>query len=62
VFLPTDDTERKLRRALEEFGSDLEVETESLELLVILTVRPGWLPRDRAPSYGWRGSAARATS
>jgi hypothetical protein len=49
VFLPTDDTERTLRRALEEFGSDLEVETESLELLVILTVRPGWLPRDRSP-------------
>jgi hypothetical protein len=47
VFLPPDDTERVVLGTLAQLGSDLAVETEALQLLMIVTARPKWVPANR---------------
>jgi hypothetical protein len=47
VALPEDETERVVRQTLAQLGPDLVVATEGLELLMVVTARPAWMPPTR---------------
>jgi hypothetical protein len=49
VHEPTDETERVLRAVLADLWPELELTTESLGYLVVVTARPAVIARDRAP-------------
>jgi hypothetical protein len=48
VATQPDETERLVRLTLAELWPELVVETESLEQLVVVTARPGWMPPYRS--------------